>query len=58
MALEIGMLPSEFIQRASSLDIGLITAYRTTRRFYQKEAEERAALMAGADANAQAAKDL
>lgn len=58
MALELGMLPTRFLQEATSEDIGLIAAYRRSLEFRRAQAEEQAALEEGATRNAIAARDL
>jgi hypothetical protein len=49
LSVELGMLPSQFMQQATALDMGLLQAFYAARA----KADEVARLMAGADASAQ-----
>ena len=52
LAVQLGMLPSEFMSRATSLDVGLLEEYYAAIDAAREKARQDGDLMSAADANA------
>jgi len=57
LAVQLGMLPSEFMARATSLDVGLLQDYYADQAERREKAAQEAEMLASADRNAVEARE-